>query len=522
MSTFSNYTVVRGDTLFAISRKFGMTVEEIKSLNGLTSNNLNIGQILRVRVAGAPAAPPPPVQAQTPSAGSSTQLYTVLPGDTLFGISRKFGVTVDELVRLNGLSSNNLSIGQVLRVHGSGNVSTPPPVQQPVQQPAQPSSGNTGQTYTVVRGDTLFGVARKFGMTVSALKSLNGLVSDGLSVGQVLRVGGQAPVSTPQPQPDPPPQTPPPVFTGTGNAQVRLEVRQEAGFRRYFLTVPLLSGGQVVANMVDHVNSRHMIFPDGIMYAGQSHMALLLSDIEAVGLTTMQARALQYVSTHEGSFDAINSYDKAIFSYGFIQFAGAAAVGGSLNRLMVSMENNAPFAFQQIFKRVGIDTEGFGSSAVVTVIDQNGMRHRGDDAWLYIQRNIPLYGAFIQAGFEPSLVREQLRMANELYVQPALNFKLDVTIGGIHLSVPRIGDIFRSEAALTAIIALAINQGTGGMSRILAPAVSTVASQQRLQSVSALSQIDERRVFETIAATTTDDRVSNRVNGVMNSGLRFA
>jgi LysM repeat protein len=517
MSTFSNYTVVRGDTLFAISRKFGMTVEEIKSLNGLTSNNLNIGQLLRVRVADAP---PPPVQAQAPPAGGSTQLYTVQPGDTLFGISRKFGVTVDELVRLNGLSSNNLSIGQVLRVHGSGNVSTPPPVQQPVQQPSQPSSGNAGQTYIVVRGDTLFGVARKFGMTVSALKSLNGLVSDGLSVGQVLRVGGQAPVSAPQPQPqpDPQPQTP----TGSGDARFRLEVRQEAGFKRYFLTVPLLSGGQVVANMIDHVNSRHMIFPEGVMYAGQSHMALLLSDIEAVGLTTMQARALQYVSTHEGSFDAINSYDKAIFSYGFIQFAGAAAVGGSLNRLMVSMENNAPFAFQQIFKRAGIDTEGFGSSAVVTVTDQNGMRRRGDDAWLYIQRNIPLYGAFIQAGFEPSLVREQLRMANELYVQPALNFKLDVTIGGIHLSVPRIGDIFRSEAALTTIIALAINQGTGGMSRILAPAVSTVASQQRLQSVGALSQIDERRVFETIAATTTDDRVSNRVNGVMNSGLRFA
>src|SRR5690606_6453287 len=158
--------------------------------------------------------------------------------------------------------------------------------------------------------------------------------------------------------------------------------------------------------------------------------------IQSVGLTWSQAKALQYVSTHEGSFDAINSYDKAIFSYGFIQFTGAAAVGASLNRVLASMEANAPAAFQQIFKRVGIDTEGSGQYAVVTVLDDNGYKRSGDDAWLYIQRNVPLYGAFIQAGYEPSLVREQLRMASELYVQPALNYKLNVSVGGINIGVP--------------------------------------------------------------------------------------
>ncbi len=449
----------------------------------------------------------------------SISLYTVVKGDTLFGISKKFQMTVDDLKSLNGLVSNNLNIGQVLKVRTSGPASTP------ATPPPATTGGGSTQQYRVVAGDTLFGISKKFGMTVDELKSLNGLTSNNLSVGQLLRVRGSGQTATPQ-QPSTP-VTPPPVTPPvTGNflsarQQFRLETRQEATSRRYFLTVPLLNGGQVVANMVDNVNSIHTVFPEGLMYAGQSRMELSLSTIQEVGLTQMQAAALQFISVHEGSFDAINSYDKAIFSYGFIQFTGAAAVGGSLNRLLAGMEANAPSAFRNVFGRVGIDTEGFGKNATVTVLDDNGNRRRGDDAWLYIQRNIPLYGAFIQAGFEPSLVREQLRMANDLYVQPALNFKLDVTIGGIRLTVPRIGDILTSEAAMTIVIALAINKGTGGMGQIVGPALSSVAGQQRLQSAGALRQIDQRRVFETVAANTTDDRVRNRVNSVINAGMSF-
>lgn len=451
---------------------------------------------------------------------ASISTYKVVKGDTLFGIGRRFGMSVEDLKSLNGLVSNNLNIGQTLKVRVSG------PSAPPASTPPAPAGGGT-QQYVVVRGDTLFGISRKFGMTVDALKALNGLISNNLSVGQVLRVRGSGTAPTPTPIPTTPqPQTPDPAPPVSGNfltarQQFRLEIRRESFFNRYFLTVPLTNGGQVVATMTDNVNSRFMVFPNGIMYAGQSHMELSLPSIQAVGLTPMQAAALQYVSTHEGSFDAINSYDKAIFSYGFIQFTGAAEVGGSLNRLLASMEANAPVAFQSIFKSVGIDTEGAGKNATVTVLDENGFKRRGDDAWLYIQRTVPLYGAFIQAGFEPSLVREQLRMANELYVQPALNFKLDVTVGGIRLSVPRLCDILTSEAALTIVIALAINQGTGGMSRIVAPAISGVASQQGLNSLNALRQIDERRVFETVAFNATDERISSRVAGVLNSGLSF-
>jgi peptidoglycan endopeptidase LytF len=297
------------------------------------------------------------------------------------------------------------------------------------------------------------------------------------------------------------------------------DVVQEATNRRYTLRVRLLSGNTIVASMRDNITqSRHMVYPNGIGYGGQSRMALDIATIQSVGLTLPQAKALQYVSTHEGGFDAINSYDKAIFSYGFIQFTGAAAVGGSLNRVMASMKANAPSLFNQIFQRVGIDSAG----GVTTVRNEAGATLTGDNAWLYIQKTVPLYGAFIQAGFEPQLIREQLRMANELYVQPALNFKLDITVAGIHIVVPRLRDILTSEAALTIVIALAINQGNGGMSRIISAAVANVAAQQRLSTLTALKQINERAVFDAVVASTTDERVVNRVNGVVATGLSFA
>lgn len=158
----------------------------------------------------------------------------------------------------------------------------------------------------------------------------------------------------------------------------------------------------------------------------------------------------------------------------------------------------------------------------MSVLDDLGVTLRGDQAWLYIQRNVPIYGAFVQAGFEPTLIREQLRMANTLYVQPALNFRLDLSIGGISIRIPRLQDILNSEAMLTAVIAIAINRGNGGMSRIVAEAVSAVAQRDRLHTEQALRNIDERSVCLHIAANHEDDRVRNRAQGVIDAGLSFA
>lgn len=148
------YQVKSGDTLWSIARKNGVTVTELKEANNLTSNALSIGQLLYI----------PKEETEI----IETEVYTVKSGDTLYGIASKYNLTVDELKKLNNLTSNNLSIGQKL------NVSKNPQ--------------ETETTYTVVKGDTLYGIANKFGVNVNNLKDINNLTSNTLSIGQVLKI----------------------------------------------------------------------------------------------------------------------------------------------------------------------------------------------------------------------------------------------------------------------------------------------------------------------------------------------
>lgn len=107
----------------------------------------------------------------SPGPGTDTIEYAVRQGDTLWLLSRRYGTTVDAIKRLNGLTSDLLNIGQVLRI---------------------PSSQvNPYFEYTVRQGDTLWLLSRRYGTTVDAIKALNGLSSDMLNIGQVLKIPAQ-------------------------------------------------------------------------------------------------------------------------------------------------------------------------------------------------------------------------------------------------------------------------------------------------------------------------------------------
>lgn len=95
-----NYTVRSGDTLWLLANRYGTTVDAIKRLNGLTGDALQIGQVLRIPVS----------QAQ------QYITYTVRSGDTLWLLANRYGTTVDAIKSMNGLTNDNLSIGQVLRI----------------------------------------------------------------------------------------------------------------------------------------------------------------------------------------------------------------------------------------------------------------------------------------------------------------------------------------------------------------------------------------------------------------------
>jgi len=155
----NEYVVKRGDSLYSIARTYGTTVDELKRLNNLTSNALDVGQVLIVSSSN-----------NIPSIeDTSSNTYTVKRGDSLYSIARTYGTTVDDLKKVNNLISNTLSIGQVLNIPGKNNT-------------------NVGNTYTVKSGDTLYSIARAFNTTLNDIKLLNNLTSNVLSVGQILKI----------------------------------------------------------------------------------------------------------------------------------------------------------------------------------------------------------------------------------------------------------------------------------------------------------------------------------------------
>ena len=149
-STMDTYTVKAGDTLYSIASKYGLSVEELKRLNNLTSDILSIGEVLNVTNNYVPSTP--------------SNSYVVKKGDSLYSIARRYNISVDDLKAANNKTSNLLSIGEVLII------------------PTSTSS----KTYKVKAGDSLWKIATNYGVSVNALKEANGLSSNIISIGQVL------------------------------------------------------------------------------------------------------------------------------------------------------------------------------------------------------------------------------------------------------------------------------------------------------------------------------------------------
>jgi LysM repeat protein len=192
---YYTYTVVSGDTLYLIARKFNTTADSIRSYNMLSSNTIFIGQKIKIPRDSVPAA----TDNSTPSVENPVipGTYTVAAGDTLYSIARKLNTTVDTLKTLNNLSTTAISIGQVLKVTEQPLTTAPAPTMPPtvseptptpVPETTTPSPARPTTTYTVVSGDTLTIIAKKHNTTVTVIKQLNQLPTDIIYVGQRLTV----------------------------------------------------------------------------------------------------------------------------------------------------------------------------------------------------------------------------------------------------------------------------------------------------------------------------------------------
>ena len=131
--------------------------------NNLTSNTLSVGQTLTI-------------PADVESTGQdndvvNTNTYVVQRGDSLYSISRAYGVSMDDIRRTNNLTSDILTIGQVLTI--------------PSNSTGAPSIGPSN-LYVVQRGDSLWSIANRFGVSINSIRMMNNLKSDVLNIGQTL------------------------------------------------------------------------------------------------------------------------------------------------------------------------------------------------------------------------------------------------------------------------------------------------------------------------------------------------
>jgi LysM repeat protein len=202
------YIVQAGDTLGAIAARFGVTIQAIINANSIANPNLIfVGQ--RLTIPGVSGGTPAPTQ--PPSGGGGT--YIVQPGDTLFRIAARFGVTIQAIMSANGINNGNLIfVGQRLTIPGASGAPapTPAPTQPPATGTPPPPSGGV---YVVQPGDTLSRIAARFGVTIQAIMSANGITNPNLIfVGQRLTIPGAS--STPVPTQPPATSTPPATPAG--------------------------------------------------------------------------------------------------------------------------------------------------------------------------------------------------------------------------------------------------------------------------------------------------------------------
>jgi LysM repeat protein len=178
----ATYKVQRGDTLGSIAAKGGTTIAAVVSANGLKNPNLiRVGQVLALPgAATAPAAAAARPATRTPAGGAT--FHVVKAGDTISRIAAHYAIPQAQLIDANGLTGGRVYVGQRLRLLPSAAAPTP--------------ISASGTAHTVVAGQTLSDIAKRYGTTIKAIQDANGITDPNLVVvGRVLKIPAGPPTT---------------------------------------------------------------------------------------------------------------------------------------------------------------------------------------------------------------------------------------------------------------------------------------------------------------------------------------
>ena len=181
------YIVQAGNTLSGIAYKYGVTVSQLQQWNNISNpNEIYVGQTLKIYTNTSNSSSSSTTKPTNNSSNSSYTTYTVQAGNTLGGIAYKYGVTVSQLQQWNNISNpNEIYVGQTLKIYTNNSNSS----SNSTTKPTNSSSNSSYTTYTVQAGNTLSGIAYKYGVTVSQLQQWNNISNPNeIYVGQTLKI----------------------------------------------------------------------------------------------------------------------------------------------------------------------------------------------------------------------------------------------------------------------------------------------------------------------------------------------
>ena len=174
------YKVKRGDNLSEISEKFGVSVQQIKKWNNISSNNIAAGKTLKIYNSTSSSS----LGDNTTKNSSNVNYYKIKPGDSIGSIGEKYGVKVSDIQRWNSISGNKILAGSTLKIYSDTDVNDIPKETTKTNKNVKSNQ----QNYTVKSGDSLYSIATKNNTTVAKLKSLNNLTTNNIKTGQKIRL----------------------------------------------------------------------------------------------------------------------------------------------------------------------------------------------------------------------------------------------------------------------------------------------------------------------------------------------
>ncbi|MTH55313.1 LysM peptidoglycan-binding domain-containing protein [Bacillus mangrovi] len=183
----STHKVKPGESLWKIASQYKVSVPQLKQWNSMKSDTIHIGKTLYV---SQPSAAKP--AAKKPAVPAASLKHTVKSGESLYSLSKKYGVSVSSIQSANRLKSSAIKVGQALTIPKAASAQPAPkpkPAAAPKPAPA-PAPAPTAKTviYTVKPGNTLSAIAAQYKTSVQKIKTLNNLKSDTIYVGQKLKM----------------------------------------------------------------------------------------------------------------------------------------------------------------------------------------------------------------------------------------------------------------------------------------------------------------------------------------------